>query len=68
MDNMQKGRLRGWRRGLFLVLSLLAMTARAQENVAWGKWQTWGEQKDGTFRNPVMPAGLPCPIHPNPPF
>jgi beta-xylosidase len=28
------------------------------ENVAagWGDWQTWGDQGDGTYRNPVLPA------------
>ena len=27
-----------------------------QPVVAWGEWQSWGEQKDGTYRNPVIPA------------
>lgn len=22
----------------------------------WGKWETWGEQADGTFRNPIIPS------------
>jgi beta-xylosidase len=24
--------------------------------VHWGEWQSWGEQTDGTYRNPVIPA------------
>jgi beta-xylosidase len=23
---------------------------------AWGEWTTWGDQGDGTYRNPVLPA------------
>ena len=23
---------------------------------AWGQWATWGDQGDGTYRNPVLPA------------
>jgi len=22
----------------------------------WGDWQTWGDQGDGTYRNPVIPS------------
>ena len=22
----------------------------------WGDWQTWGDQGDGTYHNPVLPA------------
>ena len=25
-------------------------------SVRWGEWQSWGEQTDGTYRNPVIPA------------
>ena len=28
----------------------------AQEPVRWGDWQTWGDQGNGTYRNPVIPA------------
>ena len=24
--------------------------------VVWGEWPTWGDQGDGTYRNPVLPA------------
>lgn len=27
-----------------------------QPDVVWGDWQQWGEQLDGTYRNPVIPA------------
>ncbi|HSI86328.1 MAG TPA: family 43 glycosylhydrolase [Candidatus Methylacidiphilales bacterium] len=23
---------------------------------SWGDWRTWGDQKDGTYRNPVLPS------------
>ena len=26
------------------------------EHVVWGDWQRWGQQPDGTYRNPVIPA------------
>jgi beta-xylosidase len=25
-------------------------------SVRWGDWQQWGEQTDGTYRNPIIPA------------
>lgn len=27
-----------------------------QENVEWGRWEAWGEQPDGLYRNPVIPS------------
>ena len=24
--------------------------------VVWGDWQSWGDQRDGTYRNPVLPS------------
>lgn len=27
-----------------------------QHPVAWGDWATWGEQSNGTYRNPVLPG------------
>jgi len=30
------------------------LSRRGQPN--WGDWQSWGEQKDGTYWNPVIPA------------
>jgi len=53
---------------LFLALALSTLAARAclaQEppgkpgpspKVVWGEWPTWGDQGDGTYRNPVLPA------------
>lgn len=42
----------------FLVSCLVAAFVHAGENITWGTWPTWGEQADGTFRNPVLPADL----------
>ncbi|MFV8326224.1 hypothetical protein [Flavobacterium sp. ZS1P14] len=30
--------------------------AFSQEKVKWGDWQTWGDQNDGTYKNPILPA------------
>ena len=35
---------------------MLGVSSYAQDAVHWGDWQTWGEQMDGTYRNPVIPA------------
>lgn len=34
----------------------VTLAAWAQEPVRWGDWQTWGDQGNGTYRNPVIPA------------
>lgn len=36
------------------IAGLFSTTVSAQQE--WGKWETWGEQADGTFRNPVIPS------------
>ena len=36
------------------LMGTLATALPAQQE--WGKWETWGEQADGTFRNPVIPS------------
>ena len=42
---------------LLLLLSVVfGVGCYAQDAVRWGNWQTWGEQTDGTYRNPVIPA------------
>jgi beta-xylosidase len=44
---------------LALALTLEINVTYAQENFlphTWGDWQTWGDQNDGTFLNPVIPA------------
>jgi beta-xylosidase len=35
---------------------MLGISSYAQDAVNWGDWQTWGEQTDGTYRNPVIPV------------
>lgn len=30
--------------------------AIGQHAAEWGKWNSWGEQDDGTYRNPVIPS------------
>lgn len=40
-----------------LILFLLSVIAGyAQDSPIWGEWTTWGDQQDGTYRNPVLPA------------
>ncbi|MBQ8592864.1 MAG: glycoside hydrolase 43 family protein [Bacteroidaceae bacterium] len=39
---------------LILISCLLGGNLKAQR--VWGEWTTWGEQPDGTFLNPVIPA------------
>ena len=35
---------------------VLNISNHAQNAVHWGEWQSWGEQTDGTYRNPIIPA------------
>jgi len=39
---------------LFLISSVNAQTPK--ENKIWGDWQKWGDQGDGTYQNPILPA------------
>lgn len=32
------------------------LKGHAQQEVRWGDWKTWGDQGNGTYRNPVVPA------------
>ena len=44
---------------LILALFWGCYAANAQEQFVpftWGDWQTWGEQGDGTYLNPIIPA------------
>ena len=42
---------------LFLILlSVGIQTAQAQLQRHWGDWNTWGQQSDGTYLNPVISA------------
>jgi beta-xylosidase len=51
------GGLLCWRAGLWLGLVFfgLAQTVQAQAQ-KWGDWQTWGDQGNGTYVNPVLPS------------
>lgn len=37
-------------------LSGVALAIAPTADAAWGDWKTWGDQGDGTYRNPVLPA------------
>ncbi len=44
---------------IYLLLFLFATSFSAMAQLPereWGKWDKWGEQKDGTFLNPVLPS------------
>lgn len=44
---------------LWIILGLSAQYVLAQEgnqNVKWGNWQKWGDQGNGTYRNPILPG------------
>src|SRR5579862_194498 len=35
---------------------LVSLSAAEQPPTRWGDWPLWGDQKDGTYRNPVLPG------------
>lgn len=39
-----------------LISWAMIMPSNAQFQTEWGKWTSWGEQKNGTYANPVIPA------------
>lgn len=39
---------------IFIVLNVFAQADTAAPK--WGDWQKWGDQEDGTYRNPVLPG------------
>lgn len=45
---------------LFLAMSPVGVAAGSDDianfNQEWGKWTTWGDQKDGTYLNPILPT------------
>lgn len=43
---------------LFAVASMSAAVASPADDIEqeWGKWTTWGDQHDGTYINPILPA------------
>lgn len=38
------------------LLGLAPLFAADQAPAKWGDWPLWGDQKDGTYRNPVLPG------------
>ena len=44
------------RLSIIILCIVLNISIHAQNAVKWGEWQSWGEQTDGTYRNPVIPA------------
>ncbi|MDF3058668.1 MAG: xynB 4 [Rariglobus sp.] len=36
--------------------TLAGLSAAEQAPTRWGDWPAWGDQKDGTYRNPVLPG------------
>ena len=45
------------KRLLIVIISIVLMiSSHAQDALRWGEWQSWGEQPDGTYRNPVIPT------------
>ena len=52
-------RYASWLLSFFVTLLpcyFVTQDAWSQEPVRWGDWQTWGDQGNGTYRNPVIPA------------
>lgn len=40
-----------------IVFSLCLCTGlKGQQQREWGKWESWGDQGDGTYMNPVIPS------------
>ncbi|WP_217902295.1 family 43 glycosylhydrolase [Siphonobacter sp. BAB-5385] len=46
------------RKMLCLTMSVMLAhcTGIAQNPVQWGAWKHWGDQKNGTYRNPIIPS------------
>lgn len=42
--------------GCLLAIGLAGGPLWAQPSPAWGRWSSWGEQPDGTYRNPIIPS------------
>ena len=40
----------------FLLLGAATLAGAGDAPRTWGDWPTWGDQGDGTYRNPVLPA------------
>ena len=42
--------------GFFLAFVFSALSLQAQETRQWGEWNTWGQQTDSTYINPIIPS------------
>ena len=48
-----------WLLSLFFCISILSQNGFGQKNEGlqpWGNWIKWGDQKNGTYINPILPA------------
>ena len=41
---------------LLLAAGVAFLSPAKADSSAWGDWSKWGDQKDGTYRNPVLPG------------
>ncbi|TKC06828.1 glycosyl hydrolase 43 family protein [Pedobacter polaris] len=41
---------------LLCLLFFLSENCSAQNKIKWGDWHKWGDQNDGTYQNPILPA------------
>lgn len=44
------------RLSIIILSTMLNIVSHAQDVVHWGDWQSWGEQTNGTYRNPMILA------------
>ena len=42
--------------GFCILGDVTAQNTSNESNPVWGSWEKWGEQNDGTYRNPIIPA------------
>lgn len=42
--------------GFCILGDVTAQNTSNESNPVWGNWEKWGEQNDGTYRNPIIPA------------
>lgn len=41
---------------IILITALKSVRGQDNQNLKWNTWATWGDQNDGTYRNPILPA------------
>ena len=41
---------------ILFIFAFLKVNVFAQNDFKWGEWLTWGDQGDGTYRNPIIPS------------